>query len=171
MAKHSISDMVSDRPIVDHIVPLAALAVWWFFFQGWTPEDSAARQWIYATLATVAGLVLTASTFACTMTYQATDAMMVKIRRAKAGVLKKNWFSILQASLLSAALPIFCLALDGTSVELTGAIVVYMAPLLILRFRRALAMLALVLFVSENSRHLGSVEPSAFVIPSHKRSS
>lgn len=161
--------MLSSRPIFDHALPVAVTILWWFILNGWTPEDMAARQWVYATMATVAGLVLAASTFACTMTYQATDSLMIKVRQKNAMILRRNWFAILQSSLATAALPLLCLAIDGTSRQLSGVIVVYMTTLLLLRFRRALAMLSLVLFVSESSAQLISATPSKFVIPSSNK--
>lgn len=163
--KDRLRDLLSSRPILDHSLPLIVLFAWWFFLSGWTPNDASTRQWVYATMATVSGLVLAASTFACTMTYQATDTLMVKVRQRNSAVLRRNWFAILQSSLATAALPLLCFAIDGELRQLSGAIVIYMTTLLLLRFRRALAMLALVLFVAENSSKLAKATPAKLVIP------
>lgn len=166
--KDSLRHLISSRPVIDHLLPVTVVAIWWFLLAGWVPSDVAARHWVYATMATVAGLVLAASTFACTMTYQASDSLMVKVRTKNSAILRRNWFAILQSSLATAALPLLCLAIDGTSPTLSAAIVVYMTTLLLLRFRRALSMLALVLFVTEHSRQFENAAPAQFVIPERK---
>lgn len=148
--KSRFLDFITAYPAVDYLAPAAILAVWFIAGSG-MPGDVAARQWAYASIATVSGLSLAASTFACTITYQTTDPLMVQVRRKYRAVLKRNWIAILRSTLLTALLPVFALLLELVSAPIAFGLVLVATGLLISRFMRSLYWLTFTLFVTESS--------------------
>jgi hypothetical protein len=151
-------DILTAHPALDYLAPAALLAVWFFAAGSWIPGDVAARQWAYASVATISGLSLAASTFACTITYQTTDSLMVQVRRKHRLVLKRNWISILRSTLLTAILPVIALLLESVSAPLAFGLVLCATGLLVCRFARSLYWLTFTLFVTESSER---VRPAA----------
>lgn len=148
--KSRFLDFITAHPAVDYLAPAAILAVWFIAGAG-MPGDVAARQWAYASIATVSGLSLAASTFACTITYQTTDPLMVQVRRKYRAVLKLNWIAILRSTLLTALLPVIALLLELVSAPIAFGLVLVATGLLISRFMRTLYWLTFTLFVTESS--------------------
>lgn len=149
--KSKFLDFLTEHPAVDYVAPTAVLIVWFCIAGFWVPGDVAARQWAYTSIATISGLSLAASTFACTITYQTTDSLMVQVRRKYRLVLKRNWVAILRSTLVTALLPIIALLLELVSAPLAFGVVLIATGLLVCRFTRSLYWLTFTLFVTENS--------------------
>jgi len=149
--RNGIGDTVAAHPFFDHLLPLILVVVWYFVTNAWTPPDASARQWVYGSVATVSGLALAASTFACTMTYQSSNILMTKVRARFTKELRRNWMAVLRSALLTAVMPIVALALDSTATKLSIALTIYAIGLLVTRFLRSLVWLEYTLFMSEHA--------------------
>jgi hypothetical protein len=148
-----LADKVAAHPIYDHVFPVLAVAVWVILAQ-WVPPQESARQWIYGSVATVSGLALAASTFACTMTYQSSNILMTQVRKMFTKELRRNWMAILRSALLTALLPLIALAIDSTNSAAATGVTLYAVFLLIARFLRSIFWLSYTLFMSETSESI-----------------
>lgn len=142
-------DRIAARPVFDHLLPIGALAFWFFALAGVVPSDANARAYIYAGTATVSGLAMAASTFACSMTYQSSNVLMAHAREMFSKPLKRNWISVIRSNLLTSIAPLAALAVDGNSRSWGMAIAIYSVALLIARFNRALFWLQYTLFMQD----------------------
>lgn len=138
-------------PLVDHVLPLLGVALWIAVPQSYYPADETTRRSIYTLIATVSGLAMAATTFACSMTYQSANILMTRVRDLFSVPLKRNWVTIIRSNLMTALIPILALALDGVSAPWAVCIAMYAVLLLIARFLRALYWLQYTLFMQNLS--------------------
>lgn len=159
----SVKDLVASRPIVDWPLPIIALLLWLKFGFPLVPEMASARGGIYGATSALAGFVLAASTFACTMTYQGNASLLQDLRTKFSDELRRNWIAILWTTALCALLPIVGIYLDPQYPLQASGIVVFVAAMLCCRFARSIWWLRVTLFVTH-----ASDDAEAVVTPSLK---
>lgn len=147
----SVKDAVAARPIVDWPLPIVTLILWLQFGSPLIPELASARSGIYGATSALAGFVLAAATFACTMTYHGNASLLLDLRKRFQVELRRNWIAILWSTALCALLPIIGIYLDPQYPLQASGIVVFVAAMLCLRFARSLWWLKVTLFVTQLS--------------------
>ncbi|KRE72618.1 hypothetical protein [Arthrobacter sp. Soil762] len=146
-AKTRLGNIWANAPMVDHVLPLAGVALWFFIAQSYFPADDATRRSIYTLIATVSGLAMAATTFACSMTYQSANILMTRVKDLFAVSLKRNWVTIIRSNLMTALIPVVAMAIDGLSAHWAAGGALYAVLLLVARFLRALYWLQYTLFM------------------------
>lgn len=143
-----LADALSAHPLVDLVLPVAAsIACYLYLEAGTYPEDG--RRAFYSALAGIAGLVMTAAIFVCTMTYQSANLLMNEVRRRFQKELKRNWTSIIGWSLGAALLALGAILIDAHSVQYALTVCAFALSILLAKFLRALFWLRYTLFASE----------------------
>lgn len=133
MKKTIFQDFILRRPLVDQLVPILALGVWHFVFHGQVPGTPAAQSAAYVGLSAVAGIVLAAATFVCTMLYQSSSTSVKTLRDKFTGELAKNWTSIFAFIFVAAILPIIATLLQDTHNALAFGLALYSGAILFSR--------------------------------------
>lgn len=159
-----IRDLATDRPAIDQLPSLAlglATYVWGTEFVTLLAEPT--RIALYQAVAALAGLVLAAATFVCTLTYQSSSFIMSAVRRTHAGQIRRNWVAILRSLLLGSVLAVLAIMADRLSPLLAMSITMYTLTLVVARGVRAIWWLKFTLFVDYASDK--SSEGIAFLPP------
>lgn len=147
-------DVWAAHPILDWAAPIAAVCVWWLLAGGWRPGDGNALRSALTVAATVSGMAMAASTFACTMTYNSANILMSEVKKLFSDELKRNWVSVISSNLLTAAVPACALFISSDAPGAAAGAFVGSVPLLATRFLRAVFWLRLTLFMQKAANEL-----------------
>lgn len=131
MKKLAIQDFYLSHPLLDQTVPLLVLTTWHCIFNQAVVGKLEAQPAAYIGLSALAGLVLTAGTFVCTMLYQSTTESVQVLRSRYSFVLAKNWASIFALVLTAALLPILSTLLLNDHPSLAFGLTLYAVSILI----------------------------------------
>lgn len=126
-----LQDFILRHPIFDQLIPALAFALWHFIGHGRVPGSDDAQTAAYVGLSAVAGIVLAAATFVCTMLYQSSSTSVRMLRREFKNELSKNWASIFVFIFVAATLPIAATLLRDTNSSLAFGFVLYSAAILL----------------------------------------
>lgn len=172
MKKLAAQDFYLAHPILDQSIPLIVLTVWHFVFAQAVIGDPGVQPAAYIGLSAVAGLVLTAGTFVCTMLYQSNTESVRLLRSRYSSVLAKNWASIFTFVLAAALLPILSTLLLTGQASLAFGLTLFSVSILIGRGIRIYLWL-LVAFLLESSPEvpLRSSTPTTLKRPPRQGSS
>lgn len=146
-----IGNVWAKAPALDQLLPIVAVMLWLVLAQSYVPSDDATRRNIYTLIATVSGLAMAATTFACSMTYQSANILMTRVKDLFAASLKRNWVTIIRSNLVTALIPVGAMAIDGLSAQWASGLALYAVVLLVARFLRALYWLQYTLFMQNLS--------------------
>jgi hypothetical protein len=146
----SLRNLWAARPFLDQLAPAAALIIW-ALLGCWTPNDDTITRNGLTVLATISGMAMAATTFACSMTYQSANILMARVKTVFAGELKRNWITIIRSNLLTAVVPLVGLMVSAEMMTVAVGLGVYAASLLVCRFLRATFWLQFTLFMQESS--------------------
>lgn len=136
MKNRKAQDFYLAHPLLDQLLPILGLAIWHFTLKQVVPGSADAQLAAYVGLSAIAGLVLAAATFVCTMIYQSTSPSVLLLREKFSKSLSKNWASIFALTFVAALLPIAATLLHSSNGTLSFALVIYSAAILIGRGAR-----------------------------------
>jgi len=144
MAKHKVQDFILHRPILDQAVPLVLLVAWYYLCKQLIPGSDSDISSVYVGLSAMAGIVLAAATFVCTMLYQSQSSSAKALRARFSKTMAKNWASIFSFVFVAAILPLVATLVRDSDPRLAFALVIYSAGILIGRsFRTYLWLIVL----------------------------
>lgn len=149
MATRKAADQWAAHPLMDYIAPVVAVVAWWRLGSGYVPADIEMRIAIHAGVAVLSGLVLTAATFICALTYQSANILLEGVRRRYASELRRNWFSVIMGAFWMAVVPLVALGVDQVSSFWALAMSIGALALLAARAMRSAMWLQLTLFAQE----------------------
>jgi hypothetical protein len=150
----TMGDFVAAHPFIDLLVPLIITGVG-FFFGGKVPGINKSWQNLFVSLSTISGLVMTAATFICTMTYQSDSRHMKTVRERYPDELSKNWISIIAWTLTTAVLPLVSICAWNANHQTAFGIALFSLIMMIAKTARSLHWLKYTLFMHQVSSTIG----------------
>lgn len=158
-----IYEWILEHPRLDYALPLVLILAGAIFHNVPTPTDND-RLYLVAGVSTVAGLVMTAATFVCTLTYQSSNVLMNHVRLAYATTLRRNWVSIIVRSFVAAIAPVCTLAFAFPSWVAVAASLVSLV-LICQAFARAVFWMVYTLFMQDASSARPQIEAPELSLP------
>lgn len=131
MNKLRFQDFLLRRPIVDQLAPIAILLAWFFLFDRATLGSDDGQIAAFVGLSAVAGIVLAAATFVCTMLYQSSSSSVRLLREHFRGELAKSWTSVFVFLFIAAVVPIIAAVVRDSHETLAFGLVLYSAGILL----------------------------------------
>lgn len=147
-----IADTFAAHPSVDWLVvaPVGAGASWLMWGDRVDLTDGS-RSAFLGGVATLAGLVLAAATFICTLTYQSTSQQVAYVRKHFGPELRRNWRAIFASILAAAVATLVAFLILDTRPEIAMSVGVFGLVTVVVRAARAHYWLSYTLFMHQVS--------------------
>ncbi|MCI1672899.1 MAG: Na+:H+ dicarboxylate symporter [Bifidobacterium tibiigranuli] len=153
-SRPTLGDAVAAHPIVDLFSSLILMGVW-AVFGGLVPGIDNAWQDLFVALSTISGLVMTAATFICTMTYQSDSRHMKIVRERYSDELSRNWTSIIAWTMTTAVLPLASICIWNANRQIAFAVSLFALIMMTAKTVRSLHWLKYTLFMEKAAVIIG----------------
>lgn len=132
---YTLMDRVISWPVIDMIVPLAVILIWWFT-GSWTPRDAIVVDSFYTGITATSGIILAASTFVASQIYFSPGSYMTMLREEYSDDLLRNWTHILISLLLSTLMPLLSVLIHSASPAIAFGLAIFAVLLAAMRSLR-----------------------------------
>ena len=146
----TIGVVVAAHPIVDLFTSIV-LTLIWVLSGRLIPDIDGAWNDLFVSLSTISGLVMTAATFICTMTYQSESRHMKTVRKRYSDELTRNWISIIAWTMITAILPLASITIWTANKQIAFGLAIFALTMMTAKAARSLHWLKYTLFMQKVS--------------------